>query len=218
MTTGAASFTELCKRCFGSGDSEAWTELVNRLQPKFARIAYRTSVEWGRTDRRDIDDVVQETFLKLGTLDRAKLQRVPLDSDSATLAYFQVMAANAAQDYFRAKYAAKRGEHQTEAPGERLEDFALGAGTLGETERQILLREIDGVLAAVPRERVAFWLYYRHGLTAKEIAAMPAFELTTKGVESLLFRLIARVRQTIRTEPPSDAGKGKVSSEPLKHE
>src|ERR1700733_12483347 len=184
MRISDASFTQLYKRCLGSRDSEAWTELVRRLQPAFARIAYRTSVGWGRTDRRDIDDVVQEIFLKLGTLNREKLE-VPLESDPAALAYLHVLAANAARDYFRAKYAEKRGEYQTETPGEGMEEIALGGATLNETDRQILMREIDGVLAAQPRERVVFWLYYSHGLSAREIAPMPGLELSTKGVESV---------------------------------
>jgi|ERR1700733_9415718 len=100
MRISDASFTQLYKRCLGSRDSEAWTELVRRLQPAFARIAYRTRVGWGRSDRRDIDDVVQEIFLKLGTLNREKLEAVPLESDPAALAYLHVLAANAARDYF----------------------------------------------------------------------------------------------------------------------
>jgi RNA polymerase sigma-70 factor, ECF subfamily len=206
-----ASFTELYARCLQSRDAGAWTELVTRLQPVFARVAYRTSVEWGRADLRELDDVVQEIFLKLGSLDTEKLGRVPLDSDSAALAYFQVMAANAARDYFRAKYANKRGEMRTDTGVERLEEFAARA-TLAQTDREILLAEINRVLIAEPRERAVFWLYYRDGLTAKEIAAMPMFQLTPKGVESLLFRLTAKVRERVRAEPATGAEKRSFSS------
>jgi len=93
-------------------------------------------------------------------------------------------------------------------------EIALGGATLNETDRQILMREIDGVLAAQPRERVVFWLYYSHGLSAREIAAMPGFELSTKGVESLLLRLTSRVRTVLQP----GAGKGKSSPETLTHE
>ena len=42
-----------------------------------------------------------------------------------------------------------------------------------------------------------FWLYYRVGLTANAIAALPSIGLSMKGVESTILRLIRLLRQEI---------------------
>ena len=74
----------------------------------------------------------------------------------------------------------------------------------------MLFDRIDNLLAnacppeSLTRDRTAFWLYYRQGFTAKEIAGMPAMNLTVKGVESLLFRLTAVLRA--RLAPPDQKG------------
>lgn len=52
-----------------------------------------------------------------------------------------------------------------------------------------------------------FLLYYRQGLTASEIAALPSLDLTTKGVESVIARLTYMIRSHITHE-----GVGQVKS------
>jgi RNA polymerase sigma-70 factor, ECF subfamily len=56
------------------------------------------------------------------------------------------------------------------------------------------------------RDRIVFWLYYRQGYTAGEIAGLPAVALTVKGVESLLYRLTAALRAQLN--PPGEKGFG----------
>jgi len=71
------------------------------------------------------------------------------------------------------------------------------------------MAQIDECLArsVAPREvcrsKLIFWLYYRCGFSASEIASLPNVELTTKGVESMIFRLVRLVRLAI-TEPKAD--------------
>jgi RNA polymerase sigma-70 factor (ECF subfamily) len=73
-----------------------------------------------------------------------------------------------------------------------------------ELEREILLREIDGILKTLShepnfeRDHAIFWLYYSQGLTAKEIAALPDIKLGVKGVESVLLRLTRRLKVALR--------------------
>jgi hypothetical protein len=59
----------------------------------------------------------------------------------------------------------------------------------------ILGTRASGVTAE--RDRQIFWLYHRHGLTAREIASIRYFGLTDKGVESVLVRLTALVKQEL---------------------
>lgn len=76
-------------------------------------------------------------------------------------------------------------------------------------ERAVLLEEIDRCLAngvsasELPRSRRIFWLYYRCGLSARAIAALPEVQLTTKGVESTILRLSRMVKAAIR--PPESS-------------
>ena len=65
-------------------------------------------------------------------------------------------------------------------------------------ELKVLVREIDKQLGCPPRDRNVFWLYYREGLTAAEIAAIPAVGLSVKGVESLIHRMGAELRERMR--------------------
>ena len=69
-------------------------------------------------------------------------------------------------------------------------------------EKAIRYREIDDLLRHQAREidRVVFWLYYRQGLTAKEIAALPGIDFSTKGVESVIVRLDRTIRSELNSE------------------
>ena len=50
-----------------------------------------------------------------------------------------------------------------------------------------------------------FWLYFRQGMSTKEIASMPTIRLSAKGVGSVIERLKHCVReQIIRIPPDSD--------------
>ena len=53
-----------------------------------------------------------------------------------------------------------------------------------------------------------FWLYYRQGFTAEEIAALPAAGLSAKGVESALRRIAGWLRD--RIEGPGPEGEPEV--------
>ena len=67
---------------------------------------------------------------------------------------------------------------------------ALGRGRAGLTgpECALLLDRVDACLRDLApsetrdRDRKIFWLYYRQGMTAKEIAGLPQIGLTLKGV------------------------------------
>jgi len=104
-------------------------------------------------------------------------------------------------DHARGRLAAKRGAGRREMPLETyIESAMAGREAMPPAEREILLREIDEQLATVSepaardRDRQIFWLYYRHGMTARAIALIPGIGLTQKGVESAIVRLTNHVR------------------------
>lgn len=186
----------LLLNCLSSGDSQQWEALVGRLQPVFARIAYRIARETSVATPGDVDDVIQECFLKLGA-GRNKLcsQSSQFDCEEAALAYLKVVAANTARDYFRRKSAEKRSSAKTTSVEDRLTEIATG--DTASVDRGVLIRQIDVLLGSDAKERAIFWLYYRQGFTAKEISDIPKFHLSPKGVESLLRRLTLTIRKQL---------------------
>lgn len=68
-------------------------------------------------------------------------------------------------------------------------------------EREVLFKQIDECIESClegpdrDRDRTVFWLYYQQGMTAKDIAALPTIALSTKGVESVIFRMIRLLRE-----------------------
>jgi RNA polymerase sigma-70 factor (ECF subfamily) len=68
-------------------------------------------------------------------------------------------------------------------------------GVPAQAEQHVLLGEIEAWLNRLVSGRDAenhktiFWLYYRQGMSASSISQIKAFGLTTKGVESVIYRL-----------------------------
>ena len=213
------SAVDLVRKCAHTNDADAWQELVRRFHPVIAAAVLRTARRWCDAPPRHIlDDMIQETYFKLCN-DHCRLLRSfqPQHSNSI-YGFVQVMAANVVHDHFKADRAEKRGagrqtesisEHVHSDPGAR----ATAAGSSAAMERQIQLRQIDETLVRVvvgrdeKRNRMIFFLYYRQGLTASEIAALPSLHLTTKGVESIIARTTHMIRSHITHE-----GLGRVKS------
>jgi DNA-directed RNA polymerase specialized sigma24 family protein len=117
--------------------------------------------------------------------------------------------------------AAMRGAGRRESSLDSyLESTVAGRDGLPDVERDILLSQIDSILSSQPepgippRDRQIFWLYYRHGMTARAIAAIAHIGLTAKGVESVIQRLTALVRQRL-VDSPMEKIKGKSSPSSL---
>jgi RNA polymerase sigma-70 factor (ECF subfamily) len=201
MPREESTLANAVSKCLQKTDSQAWAELVRLLHPVFARVAFRVVAEWGLArNATEIEDIVQEAFLKLVARGGEVLARVPLTNEQSALAYFKVIAANCAHDYLKARHAEKRGLDRTASV-----DAAIGAltevGGSGRQERDVLIAQVDAALKADRWERSVFWLYYRQGFTAKEISALPGCDLGAKGVESLIFRLTAAVRRSLGRRP-----------------
>jgi len=78
-------------------------------------------------------------------------------------------------------------------------------------EQSVLHAQLDRKMRSAPemvgeRDRSIFWLYYRQGFTAEEIAGLIGAELTAKGVESALRRVAKWMRGEIEKREPVDGG------------
>src|SRR5580700_10925634 len=107
------SLRDLVSLCIETAEEEAWEEFIERVQPAFASIAWHIAQERGPAQASDIDDLLQEVFLKLAARGNDLLSRLPQDTDQAAKAYLKVFAANIIRDSLRAKHAGKRGRERT---------------------------------------------------------------------------------------------------------
>lgn len=199
--------------CAQGGDAASWEEFIHRFNPVIGRSILRVAMRYGSPDKALVDDLIQETYLKICSND-CKLLRsfIPQRPESA-FGFLKVVAASVAQDFFKSRLTEKRAPEVTATS---LDDSSAPSpnspqNALNHAERAVLVDQIDRQLGTIVparellRARTVFWLYYRFGFTASAIAAIPAVDLTTKGVESLLFRLTSLVRKTVCNAKEPDA-------------
>jgi len=215
----ALSSEDLVLACLEHGDEQVWNEFIRRLNPVIARSVIRVATRYGPFDKFLIDDLVQETYLKICANECKLLRTFTPQHPDAIFGFVKVIAASVAQEFFKSRLAVKRAP---EAKADSVEEESAaaspesGKGTLNTTERSVLIEQIDRKLSAVvppeelQRARTVFWLYYRSGFTASAIASLPGLDLTTKGVESLLFRLTRLMREKLSNvgEPGTRGKKG----------
>jgi RNA polymerase sigma-70 factor, ECF subfamily len=204
MDYSVLSTEELVKACAESGNAQAWEEFVRRFHKVIASTVSRIARRNQETRPQIIVDLIQDTYLKVLANDRRLLREFKSQHPDAFYGMLKVTAANVARDYFRARRDQKRGSGMAEQDVADVESFVPDSHGSGpsEMEREVLMGQVDRVLVAVSspsaaRDREIFWLYYRQGFTAKAIADITPFELTTKGVESILFRLARQVRAAL---------------------
>lgn len=197
--------TELLRACAESNDAAAWEQFVAHFHRAIGLTVIRTARRWGGVPQEIASDLIQETYLKLCDGKCSLLYKFSLSHPDSVEGYVKAIAANVTHDYFKSKLAMRRGAGVIEQPNEECDPPALAgsAGGVVSIERQVLLREIEQCLnestegATQERDRVMFWLYYQQGLSAREIAALPAIGLTDKGVESVILRLTRDVRNRL---------------------
>jgi RNA polymerase sigma-70 factor, ECF subfamily len=190
---------QLLRLCAHSANAEAWEEFVRRFQPLIAGVVMRVAERYGLTGSGIVDELVQETFLKLCRNDSKALKEFKAEHDGAVFGFMKTVALNVAIDHFRSS------QPRSEEPLEEWETAPENSSTggTGTAEMAVLMDQVDGALTKSTtsetrdRDRTVFWLYYKHGFTAKAIAALPAVGLTVKGVETVIFRLTKAIRKSL---------------------
>jgi RNA polymerase sigma-70 factor, ECF subfamily len=196
---------QLVRECAGSHDPELWKEFIRRFQPVIAAAVLRATRPFGDPPRQLLDDLIQDTYLKLCENDSRMLRSFRPQGENSIYGYLKVVAANIVRDHFKSELAEKRGAGRIDAIEEPFQIDPKTKGTDGETpiHRGVQLQEIDKALRQVTagkdqrRKCTIFWLRHLQGLTASEIAALPSIGLSTEGVESVLLRLTVLVRAQI---------------------
>jgi RNA polymerase sigma-70 factor (ECF subfamily) len=204
--------TDLIRACAESDHTTPWRAFVHLYQRPISISVLRTLRRWGISAPDIVEDLVQETYLKLCHDRCRKLLRFALEHPHAVNGYIKTVATNVAHDYIKSQRTQKRGSGEVDQFSGHADPEAKREGSGGEhsIRAAVLMREIDECLAkctkgtAQARDRLIFWLHYQQGMTATAIAALPAVALSTKGVESAIFRLTreVRARMTAKTGQP----------------
>lgn len=183
---------------------DLWFEFWHRFQPVIARTIRRRILRYTQwVDRDWVDDLVQETFLKICKDNYKVLRNFEFWHENAFRGFLKVLTANAVEDDIRKKSSDKVGggeepdsiDDLVQHPSDRSRSAASIFNNLrmSEIEKCLQKRKAD---PHFDRDRKIFWLYYRNGFTAQEISLLPdiAFK-NVKGVESVLLRLVKWVIQ-----------------------
>ena len=219
------SHEELIRVCADAHDSAAWSEFVARFHRPISLSIVRTAYQWGEAPQAVLDDLVQETYLKLCADKCQLLLEFASQHPEAVAGYVKTVAMNVAHDNFKAKYSQKRGSGEIAKSLDEVDTKASGGSVGGQDamEHEILLKQINARLQACSegpdrdRDCLIFWLYYQQGMSAKAIAALPTVGLSPKGVESAIFRLTRMVREQIvglQSEAESGASAGEKGFRP----
>jgi RNA polymerase sigma-70 factor (ECF subfamily) len=191
--------------CAGSCDDAAWEEFISRVGKPISLTILRTASLWGKASVALVEDLVQATYLKLWEDNCRLLRDFAVQHPEAILGYLKKTAANATHDYFKHGRSQSSGGDRPHLSTSDVDPEA-GKEVYGSQEKiafQIFLNQIDDHLKRSltgpdqERDRMIFWLYFRQGMSTKEIASLPAVGLTLKGVGSVIERLKECVREQI---------------------
>ena len=155
-------------------DGENWrtpAELARAYAPAIYRLAYaRTG------SRADAEDIMQEVFVRL-------LRTRPDFADRAhARAWLLRVAANCANDWFRAPWRRRGGPVTDSLPSPEHEDGGV----------------VEAVLALPAKYRAAVHLYYYEELSVAEIAKITG--KSESAVKSRLFRARAMLREALKED------------------
>lgn len=206
--------------CAGPCDEAAWEEFVSRVGKPISLTIMRTAALWGQASRSVVEDLVQVTYVKLWQDGCCLLRVFAIQHPEAILGYLKKIAANVTHDHFKHGHTQSSGGDKPHVSTSDVDPVA-GKEIDGSEERiafGVFLNEIDEHLKHSltgpdrERDRMIFWLYFRQGMSTKEIASLPTLGLGTKGVGSVIERLKHGLREQIvgvGSEPNSDEDNGK---------
>jgi RNA polymerase sigma-70 factor (ECF subfamily) len=207
MDYASLSAEELVVACKATDDAGVWEEFVRRFHRLIATVVLRVARRWNVSSPSILDDLIQETYLKLCADNFRILRNFQSTHPNAFYGYLKVVTANLVHDHLKAANSSKRGsgivEVEADSSIESRSDSRGTSSAVSTAERAVLLREVNDALSRVAagpnlqRDRKVFLLYYRVGLSANAIAALPSIGLSTKGVESSILRLTRLLRNEI---------------------
>jgi RNA polymerase sigma factor (sigma-70 family) len=215
---------ELVRHCaVKPDDGPVWDEFVNRFTPCITLYIARalkanSSRHWtiSRTESREtIHDLVQDVYLRLLNHDHQALRFFQGRHENSIYLYLARIATAVVIDYLRERLSAPGPTrmiswHELLAQDGAATDNPQAPPQPSYTDQRIeewiaihdIKYRLEHLLANGDRQRNIrlFLLHAFDGLTARELAAQTSWGLTTKGVETILFRLKNRLRESLAAE------------------
>ena len=197
------SIRNLLHLCLSSDGQEHWHEFVHKTQPLIASVIINTVRRWKQPAPSLVDDLIQETYVKLFANDRKALRSIKNEYENTIFGYLKVIASNVSHDHFR--------KPENKADEIELSDEVLPPRSNDRERLEFLHKkeQVQRILETLSssetyhRDVAIFWFFYEQGYTAKEISLLPAVGLTVKGVEAVLFRLTRYVRGKLGLQDPN---------------
>jgi RNA polymerase sigma factor (sigma-70 family) len=202
MDLSNLSHQDLITRCIAH-DEAAWSEFLKRFNKPISAVLVKTLRRRMQPRPSLVDDLVQNTLLKLLENDCKALKVFKSQHENAIFGYLQVVSSNVAQDYLRRLEAKKRDARTEEELEEVPPDVVADDHSAKDAEHRAHISQVEARLKplASEKEQEIFWLYNRWGLTAREIAQL--FQMNIKSVENMLAKLLRLLKE--------DFGKGTSS-------
>ena len=173
-----------------SGDELAWTEFRRRTRPTIRGGCAATLKQHATDDL--LNDLEQDAYAKLIANDYRVLRNLVWHDENSIFKYVKAVARNVAFDWLR----------RPRWDPEPIDSISLVAREV-RPDHKIRLDEIDKCLLSwtsnenLERDRAMFWLYFRYGFTAKQIARLPSINLPVRKVENILQKLVRRVKNKL---------------------
>jgi RNA polymerase sigma-70 factor (ECF subfamily) len=204
MAQDEISIRDLLNLCLSSDGQEHWREFTRRTQPLIASVIINTIRRWKEPSPSLVDDLIQDTYVKLFASDRKALRSIKNEYENTIFGYLKVVASNVVRDHFR--------QLKNKVEEIELSDPVLPPGHDGHERLEFahLKEKVQAVMETLSssetykRDVAIFWFFYEQGYAAKEISMLPNIGLTVKGVEAVLFRLIRCLREKLG---PADTDK-----------
>lgn len=218
------SAVALVKDCGLSTDPAAWTEFVDAFNRRIVAAVIRERRQRGLSSEPTaadaVSDLVQDVYLRLLANDRRALRDFRGETELSVYAYLARIVRAAVGDRTRRDSSRKR--HAQTVPldagvdGEGSTPLSelLAASEVSSPELQMRERAVPGRLRAllagggVPnpeRDALVFELHVLEGLSAREIAGIPALDLSLSAVEGVLRRTRERLRERLGNVPDLSA-------------
>jgi RNA polymerase sigma-70 factor (ECF subfamily) len=211
MLSQDISHADLIQSCLNS-DDEAWREFMRRYDHVISLAVLRTAARWRETSKSVLQDLIQDTYLKLCDQQFKLLRGFEFRGEDSIFCFLKAITANIVHDHFRSIYAKKRGI-QLMVDLEELYDSSSSnmPGNPDDMQKNVLRNEVGKVLDELvgpdaERDRNIFWLYYQQGFSANEIAQLPGIGLSAKGVESALNRLARLIKKRLTDKSCGEDG------------
>jgi RNA polymerase sigma factor (sigma-70 family) len=187
-------------------DRNLWAIFQERFQrPIFLYLLRALKYHSKREDVEQlVADLAQEVYVRLVQNEGRVLRSFRGDSDISVMGFFARVCTGVVTDYLRREFGKQRSRDNV-VSFEEVREMAEARETCDrdklDFESIISVIDIERVIAKDPdvkngqRNALIFQLHYKDGLTAKEIAGFPVFDLNTSGVEAVLVRLRKRIRR-----------------------